>query len=224
MEKVKKLIVILLLLQVFAFGNDLLRRVQDSVVDYLLSKFTEQATVTNLQFKQEIPQADSFEILSHSLSAGKVNVLIKFLKDGSFCGYVQATAYISVLRNVLVACRTIKSGEIIRQEDLSVVEMDVFGKNGQFTDRLEDVVGKLSKKMIRQGDPVDILYLAKVPDVKAGQVLPATIQIGSVMVTTFVRVVQDGSFGEIVKARNLSTGFLIQGILKEDYSIYVPGS
>lgn len=59
---------------------------------------------------------------------------------------------------------------------------------------------------------------------KVGQVLPATIQIGSVVVTTLVRVVQDGNFGEIIKARNLSTGFLIHGVLKEDYSIQVMGS
>ncbi|HEY8541169.1 MAG TPA: flagellar basal body P-ring formation chaperone FlgA, partial [Pseudothermotoga sp.] len=121
-------------------------------------------------------------------------------------------------------CRTIKSGEIIGKEDLLIVQMNVFGKNGQFTDKIDDVVGKMSKKMFKEGEPIDLMYLSKPPDVKTGQVLPATIQIGSVVVTTLVRVVQDGNFGEIIKARNLSTGFLIHGVLKEDYSICVMGS
>ena len=224
MGKVKKLISILLFLQVFLWGSNLLERVQDSVIEYLLLKFGDEATITNLQFKQQIPQADDFEILSFNISSGKVNVLTKFLQNNTFSGYVQATADISILRNVLVVCRTIKSGEIIRKEDLLIVQMNVFGKNGQFTDKIDDVVGKMSRKMFKEGEPIDLMYLSKPPDVKTGQVLPATIQIGSVVVTTLVRVVQDGNFGEIIKARNLSTGFLIHGVLKEDYSICVMGS
>ncbi len=224
MEKVKKLILLLLSFQVLLCGSDLLHRVQDGVLQYLLAKFGDDATVTNLQFKQDIPPSDDFQILSHSLYDGKVNLLIKFLQNGSFSGYIQAVATVSVLRNVLISRRIIKSGEVIKPEDVSLVQLDVFGKSGQFTDKIEDVVGKLSKKMIKQGEPIDLFYLTRPPDVKAGQVLPATIQIGSVMITTFVRVVQDGNFGEIIKARNISTGFLIQGILKEDYSIHVIGS
>lgn len=205
-------------------GVDLKQRVQDSVVQYVLLKFGDGATITDLQFKQQIPQADNYEILSFNISGGKVNLLIKFSQNNTFSGYVQVVANVSILRNILITCRTIKSGEIIKQEDLLLVQMDVFGKNGQFTDKYENIVGKLSKKMFKEGEPIDLLYLSKPPDVKAGQVLPATIQVGSVMVTTFVRILQDGNFGEIIKARNLSTGFLIHGILKEDYSICVMGS
>lgn len=224
MEKVKKLILIILNFSILVCGVDLMQCVQDSVAQYLLLKFGNDATITDLQFKQQIPQADSFEILSFNISGGKVNLLIKFSQNNTFSGYVQAVASVSILRNILVACRTIKSGEIIKQQDLLLVQIDVFGKSGQFTDRYENVVGKLSKRMFKEGEPIDLLYLSKPPDVKAGQVLPATIQVGSVVVTTFVRIVQDGNFGEIIKARNLSTGFLIHGILKEDYSICVMGS
>ncbi len=224
MEKVKKLIFLLLAFSTLTFSSSLIDLVQNSIAEYILLKCGEDATITNLQFRQKIPEATNFEIISFNISNGKVNLLIKFCQDNTFSGYVQAVANVSVFRNVLVACRIIKSGEVIKPEDISLVKMDVFGNSGRFTDRYEDVLGKLSKKMFKEGEPIDLFYLTKPPDVKVGQVLPATIQIGSVVVTTLVRVVQDGNFGEIIKARNLSTGFLIHGVLKEDYSIHVIGS
>lgn len=224
MEKVEKLIFLFLVFSTLAFSVSLIEQVQNSIVEYVLLRFGEDATITNLQFRQKVPEANNFEILSFNISGGKVNLLIKFCQDNIFSGYVQAVANVAVFRNVLVACRTIKSGEVIKLEDVSLVKMNVFGNNGQFTDRHENIVGRLSKKMFKEGEPIDLFYLTKPPDVKLGQVLPATIQIGSVVVTTLVRVVQDGNFGEIIRARNLSTGFLIHGVLKEDYSINVIGS
>ncbi|HBT26435.1 MAG TPA: hypothetical protein DEA58_07105 [Pseudothermotoga sp.] len=55
------------------------------------------------------------------------------------------------------------------------------------------------------------------------QVLLAVFETGSVLATALVRVLHDGNFGEIVKARNVDTGFLIQGILRSDYTILISG-
>lgn len=156
MEKVKKLIVVILTFSTLAFNLDFTERLQSSVAEFILSKFGEDATITNLQFRQKIPEADSFEILSLNIFSGKVNLLIKFSQENTFSGYVQAIADVSLFRNVLVACRTIKSGELIKQEDVTLVKMNVFGNKGQYTDRHESIVGRLSKKMFREGEPIDL--------------------------------------------------------------------
>jgi flagella basal body P-ring formation protein FlgA len=197
--------------------------VQSAIIDFVLSQISETATVTDLQFKQSIPSADRFEILSCNFNGNKTNILIKFYNNRSFAGYVQASALISQPRKILIARRTIKSGEIIKREDVELVEFDVFGKKGNFTNDLEVVAGKVSRKMFREGEPIDLFYLVKAPDVRAGQVLLAVFETGSVLATALVRVLHDGNFGEIVKARNVDTGFLIQGILRSDYTILISG-
>ncbi|MEJ5229798.1 MAG: flagellar basal body P-ring formation chaperone FlgA [Pseudothermotoga sp.] len=220
----KKFILIFLITASFVLGNDLFQSVKKSIEDYLLLQLGEGATVTNIQFKNNLPQTDNFEILSYSLSNGKASLLIKLSQNGSFSGYLQATAEVMVLRNIIIACRTIKSGEVISQSDVVLALVNVLNKRGQFTDKEELVVGKIAKKMFREGDAIDLTYTAKAPDVKAGQTLLATVQIGSVVVTAFVRIVHDANFGDLIKARNISTGSLIQGVLKEDMTVYVMGS
>ncbi|MGJ8455086.1 flagellar basal body P-ring formation chaperone FlgA [Pseudothermotoga sp. U03pept] len=220
----KKFILVFLIVASLVFGNDLSQSLKKSIESYLLLQLGKDATVTNVQFKSNPPQADNFEILSWSLSNGKASLLIKLFHNESFSGYLQATAEVMILRNIVVACRTIKSGEMISQNDVVLALVNVLNLRAQFTEKEELVVGKIAKKMFREGEPIDLTYTAKAPDVKAGQTLLATAQIGSVAVTTFVRLLHDANFGDLIKARNISTGLLIQGVLKEDMTVHVMGS
>ncbi len=198
--------------------------IRQAVQNYLLTRIDSAISMVDLQIKSDLENVTAFELVSHSILGDEVRFLVKFLNGESFLRYGQVVAKVVILRKIVVAKRIIKSGQVIQPEDLKVVELNIFGKRGTFTESTDELVGKISKKMFREDEPIDLFYVQRPPDVKAGEVLTAVVEIGGVLVTAMVRVMQDGYFGETVKARNLSTGVLIQGILGRDYRIYVSGS
>ncbi len=217
-------VLLIFIISTVIFAFDFETALKEAVQNYLVSHHGDSITITSFEIKFSFENADSFDILSHFVSSDNVRFLVRLSKDGSFLRYGQILAKVAVYRKVVVAKRIIKSGQIIRPEDLKIVEMNVFGKKGKFVENIDEIVGKISKKMFREDEPIDLFYVQYPPDVKAGEVLMAVAEIGGVVVTAMVRVMQDARFGEVVKARNLSTGFLIQGILGRDYKIYVSGS
>lgn len=211
---------LLLLFTVFTFTNDLF---VEAIEKFARDNFGPEATIVSLQVKSSPGEFDEVELISRSRSRSMFSFLFKAFKEKKFCGYARVQAEIAVFKEVIVAARTIRSGELLSEKDVQLQRVNLLDLNVEHCSELGQVVGKIARRMFRQNEPIDGRYLLRPPDVKAGQLLTAVVQIGSVSATAQVRAMKDAYVGERIQVRNVSSGALIEGLLQRDLTVLVVG-
>ncbi|WP_448536320.1 flagellar basal body P-ring formation chaperone FlgA [Pseudothermotoga sp.] len=213
-------VVFLLIFMSCSFANELIR---EAIEKFARENFGSEATIVSLQIKSSPSSFDKIQLTSYSRSKSFFSFLFKAYQEEKFCGYVRVECELAVFADVLVANRTVRSNEVFGVNDVTFQKVNLLTLNVEYCTDLDQVVGKIARKMFRQNEPLDARYLAKPPDVKAGQVLTAKVSIGSVFATAQVRAMRDGYIGERISVRNVSSGVLIEGLLQEDLTVLVIG-
>ncbi|WP_448524351.1 flagellar basal body P-ring formation chaperone FlgA [Pseudothermotoga sp.] len=213
-------VVFLLIFTVYCFANEMLI---EAIEKFARENFGSEATIVSLQIKSSLSSFDKIQLTSHSRSKSFFSFLFKAYQEGKFCGYVRAECELAIFADVLVVSRTVRSNEVLSENDVTFQRVNLLVLNVEHCTDLNQVVGKIVRKMFRQNEPLDARYLAKPPDVKAGQLLTARVTIGPIVATAQVRAMRDGYIGERISVRNVSSGVLIEGLLQEDLTVLVTG-
>ncbi|WGS65777.1 flagella basal body P-ring formation protein FlgA [Marinitoga aeolica] len=71
----------------------------------------------------------------------------------------------------------------------------------------------MANRTIRKGEIIYENAVKKIPDVKAGQIIPVEVYYDGVKILSWVKVLNDAIIGDIIMARNEKTGVLINGKL-----------
>ncbi|MEP6716181.1 MAG: flagellar basal body P-ring formation chaperone FlgA [Terriglobia bacterium] len=80
-------------------------------------------------------------------------------------------------------------------------------------DRLEDVLGKMSKRAVKAGEPIPLGLLNFAPAVRRGESIRVEVNSGSAHLTFRAIAEKDGRDGDSVELRNPATGKLFQARL-----------
>jgi flagella basal body P-ring formation protein FlgA len=213
-------VVFLLIFTVYCFANEMLI---EAIEKFARENFGSEATIVSLQIKSSPSSFDKIQLTSHSRSKSFFSFLFKAYQEEKFCGYVRVECELAVFADVLVVNRTVRSNEVLSENDVTFQRVNLLALNVEHCTDLNQVVGKIARRMFRQNEPLDARYLAKPPDVRAGQLLTARVTIGPIVATAQVRAMRDGYIGERISVRNVSSGVLIEGLLQEDLTVLVTG-
>ena len=213
-------VLFLLIFTVYCFANEMLI---EAIEKFARENFGSEATIVSLQIKSSPSSFDKIQLTSHSRSKSFFSFLFKAYQEEKFCGYARVECVLAVFADVLVVNRTVRSNEVLSENDVTFQRVNLLALNVELCTDLNQVVGKIARKMFRQNEPLDARYLAKPPDVRAGQLLTARVTIGPIVVTAQVRAMRDGYIGERISVRNVSSGVLIEGLLQEDLTVLVTG-
>lgn len=71
----------------------------------------------------------------------------------------------------------------------------------------------MANRTIRKGEIIYENAVKKIPDVKAGQIIPVEVYSDGVKILSWVKVLNDAIIGDIIMVRNEKTGVLINGKL-----------
>ncbi|HBT38856.1 MAG: Flagella basal body P-ring formation protein FlgA [Thermotoga sp. 50_1627] len=213
-------VVFLLIFTVYCFANEMLI---EAIEKFARENFGSEATIVSLQIKSSPSSFDKIQLTSHSRSKSFFSFLFKAYQEEKFCGYVRVECELAVFADVLVVNRTVRSNEVLGVNDVTLQRVNLLTLNVEHCTDLNQVVGKIARRMFRQNEPLDARYLAKPPDVRAGQLLTARVTIGPIVATAQVRAMRDGYIGERISVRNVSSGVLIEGLLQEDLTVLVTG-
>ncbi|MEN3008549.1 flagellar basal body P-ring formation chaperone FlgA [Pseudothermotoga sp.] len=217
----KNLVVLILFsFSLFLFANEV---VFEAIEKFAKENFGPNATIVSLEIRSTPSSFDEVQLISHTRFGSTFSFLFKTFRERTFCGYLRAQCELAIFSDVLLASRTIRSGETFSEKDVTLGKVNLLSLKVEYCVKQEEVVGRIARKMFRQGEPIDARYLMKPPDVKAGQLLTAKVQIGSVFVTTQVRAMHDAYIGERISVRNVSSGVMINGLLQEDLTVVVGG-
>ncbi|MBO8161495.1 MAG: flagellar basal body P-ring formation protein FlgA [Thermosipho sp. (in: Bacteria)] len=176
-------------------------------VKTILAQYPYSAEATITSVNGTITDHDSFVLNILDLKNG--NYLIKFLqkKDGIYIGEYDLTVYVKNMRKVYIAKRKISFGEVVTAEDLMEVVINDYSLFGH-TFNLEELP-MISRKNIEIGEPVFREYLEKLPYVVKGQIIDGYLQFNGVKVSSRFQVLENGSIGDVIKAKNIYTNQIV---------------
>ncbi len=129
-------------------------------------------------------------------------------------GFLYMLLNVSCWKKGWIAKNLIRYGEVISPDLLEEATVDAFKVLG--TPASSDLAFYArAMRTFRPGDVIIEEGIRRKPDVVKGQVILAYVQLPALRITAFVRALHDAYVGEVLRAVNVSSGKIVEGVLEE---------
>lgn len=126
---------------------------------------------------------------------------------------IYVSAQVKVFRNVATLVRAVARGAYIGPNDITFREQDVGSLSQGFFPDAANIVGKLAKRALAIGTVVTPAHLSTPRWVTRGEVVTLLLDTGMMQVRAQGEALTDGTENERVKARNVLSGKIVEGIV-----------
>jgi flagellar basal body P-ring formation protein FlgA len=137
---------------------------------------------------------------------GDVALVICFMVDGTMVRKVPLSGKVSLERPVVKTIRNIVAGQILEEQDLTVVKARLFDSGKDLLMDTGEAAGKRALRSLDAGQMVERKMIENPPLVRKGERVRIEAAGRQIRVTALGRVLQDGRAGEQVKVMNLMSG------------------
>jgi flagella basal body P-ring formation protein FlgA len=141
--------------------------------------------------------------------------VVEFLdKNSNKIRAIRAYAIIEAKETVVVATKNIFMRKAILPDMVELKEVAIKNNNYSFFKSLNQVVGKISKRYIRKGEPISSEIVQVPPMVKRGEIVNVIAQSSGISISTKGKVLENGFYDKPVKVLNLSSGKVFSAVVK----------
>lgn len=132
------------------------------------------------------------------------------------------TAASATVRSLPVPADTIYPGQAIAASQLMMRKFQTTDTSlsGIATDA-DAITGKEARRRLPAGKPIPLSVLQTPLAVRRGATAAASYDEDGLSISTTVTILQDGAVGDIIDARNMSTGAVIKVVVLADGSVKV---
>jgi flagellar basal body P-ring formation protein FlgA len=121
----------------------------------------------------------------------------------------------------VVPTEVIYPGDIISTSQLEEVEVTNPNLTGDYAKTAKDVAGFVSKRTLLPGRTISISALRQPFAVTRGSNARLVMSVGSMTITAAGTPLDDGSVGDVVRARNMDSGIIVSGTVLDNGTIRV---
>lgn len=126
---------------------------------------------------------------------------------------IYLSTHIKLYRKVVLLSNAVARGARVERRDIVLSERDIGNLNtGYFVDAAQ-VVGKLAKRPLAPGLVLTPLQLTVPRWVTRGEIITLLIEVGGLQVRAQGQALADGRENDRVKARNILSGKIVDGIV-----------
>lgn len=118
---------------------------------------------------------------------------------------------LATLEHVVVPRRLLRAGERIASEDLVVEQIALGGGAERFALSLDQLVGRMAKRNILPGQPVELRSLERPAAVRRGAGITVQVHAGPMVVTMKGEALEDGAVGDSVRVMNPASSQVLVG-------------
>jgi len=136
---------------------------------------------------------------------GDATFTVSFYGNGVFMKKKHVRVRLEVIRDVVVAARSLARGIEIADEDVRLVQKWFRRIPNGIPADIEDVVGKRLRCIVKVNAEIRKNMVKDIPLVKKGKVVRIVIERQPLKITTIGVSEQDGMRGDLVKVRNVSS-------------------
>jgi len=145
----------------------------------------------------EVIPSDPQILDSHRLS-------ILFRIDGQTMENLSLRGEFEAVAPAVVAATDLSRGTVLSAQDLNLVTTNIVGLRNPCFD-IEELVGKVLKRSVRQGNFLDRSAVEFPPVVARGELVTMVLKHGAMELTARGEARQDGQMGETIRVRNLGS-------------------
>lgn len=140
---------------------------------------------------------------------GDAAFLVRMSAGGNFIRMETVRTRIEVLRDIVVAARTIRSGAILTVQDIRLAKKWVRRNLPDMLSCPEDAIGKRITVAARPGMELSASMLKDAPLVRKGKMVRVQFESGFLRITTVGIPEEDGTAGNMVRVRNVTSNKVI---------------
>jgi flagella basal body P-ring formation protein FlgA len=140
---------------------------------------------------------------------GDAAFIVRMSADGKFIRTETVRTRIEVMRDIVVAARTIRSGTILTGQDIRLVKKWVRRNTPDVLSSPEDAIGKRITASARPGMELSAAMLKDAPLIRKGKLVRVQFDNGSLRITTIGIPEEDGTAGNMVRIRNVTSNKII---------------
>lgn len=183
------------------------------------------------KYSIEIVRAPSERVLPK----GKVELIVSPIED--IIGYYNVSVIIKVdgeeyerckvgvrvrkFKDVVVTNNRLKRHHILTREDVMLEEKDITNIRGKSFFEIEEVIGKRANNFLPKGAVLTSSLISDPPIIEKGDIVRIKSEIGLISVSTLGKAIQSGRLDEKIKAKNLYSKKIIEGRVRDKYTIVV---
>jgi flagella basal body P-ring formation protein FlgA len=136
---------------------------------------------------------------------------------------LSATAQDSAgIRLLPVPSTAIAPGDVIAASDLMQRKFMTTPRSLRGIALSEDeIIGKEARRSLRAGRPIHLSALMKPLAVRQGEKVTASYEESGFSISTKLLALEDGSTGDVISLRNLTTGVIVRAEVREDGKLAV---
>jgi len=121
----------------------------------------------------------------------------------------------------VVPTAIIYPGETIAAGQLQEVEVTNPNLSGGYAKSIDEVQGMISKRTLLPGRTISVSALREPYTVTRGSQIRLVFNIGNMTISAAGSPLEDGSTGQVIRARNMDSGVIISGTVLADGTIHV---
>ncbi|MCM8773842.1 MAG: flagellar basal body P-ring formation chaperone FlgA [Candidatus Omnitrophica bacterium] len=152
---------------------------------------------------------------------GKVPLKVDIYVEGNLFRTVYPVIELDIKSTALVTTRWIKRGEPFSQENTTVKEVASSSLPPYAIRDFKELEGKISKLALGEGRIITYSHIDEPALIKRNQVVNLVVNTSSLKVETKGIALVDGRGGAIVKVKNIDTGKIIYGEVKDKDTVLV---
>lgn len=194
-------------------------KIDEIILERLYEHYPGDTIFTLKSSSGKIIEHDSYSVSVYAYSKSSPFVRITLTKNGRTVGYLVLQYSASLLRKVAVANRKIEKGEIIGINDVKYEEVNIYSLTK--VPVFEEDLPMMTTKVFSKDELIDMRYLSEVPMIVKGQITKAYSNIGGISVSVIAQALENGYVGNVIRIKNLDSGSIISGIVKEDGTVRV---
>ncbi|NWH04082.1 flagellar basal body P-ring formation chaperone FlgA [Desulfobacter latus] len=141
--------------------------------------------------------------------------------DGVKVDRLTVRGRLSQIKPVIVAATRLQRGDIITPADVTLRDMEVFGRKSDIMTSVEQVDGMVITRTIDKGECVSRGEFKQAPAIKKGAVIKLVAQKNRLSIVTLGISKEDGYPGRPVTVQNLTSGKLVRGLVTADGTVEV---
>lgn len=196
----------------------------DAVRKYVLSHAPWPAESMRMEFLSSHPEHAAgrndlkvrVEPSSYTEFVGDMVYLVSYFDESVIVRTETVRTRIEVLKEVVVAARNLSSGTILTAKDVRTDKRWLRRFNVQSLDDPATAMGSRLSSSLRSGSEILSSMLKEVPLVKKGKPVKVVFNTAMMQITAVGLPEEDGTAGDIIRVRNLSSNKIIYGRVVSD--------
>ncbi|PNR89554.1 hypothetical protein HWHPT5561_04340 [Petrotoga sp. HWH.PT.55.6.1] len=188
----------------------------ESFLQQKIKEYDNSLTVNSIDLKVLPEKVLSAEVIKIFQSYDKLYLSLNIKDDKNNQKVLTVIANVSKYEEVLVYSKDLTRGTMLNEELTEPATKNVLTINNKPVDveLLRSGSYELTKD-VKKGEIVDSTYLKRIPDVKAGDIVTVLVEFEGIKVSTLARAMTNANFGDTLSVRNVESGNIITGKLKE---------